>query len=324
MRCGKGGAVGSTHAGGSAAAKARELRDKAAKLEAQARKWDKGAEGERRTAAVLSGLAAHGYVVLDDLSIPGSKANIDHVVVGPTGVTVIETKAYSGNVRVSQGILWHGRYPLKDEVAAAKFESDKVRSVVERLGWPVPVRVLMCIHGVDVVPTDPDRSLAPIELCGPLTLLERIEASPVALTPQQVSHVVSVVEQALPPRRVDIPPPPPPPAAVPGVAVTAPAARQRPRLTMVPGGRRRSVSRPVGSRLLSAVDALGRTAARLLLGFVALLLLAAVGMAMLQVVADAASKSVGTTTTTTTTTVPVPVVDPATGLPVEPVAPPPG
>jgi hypothetical protein len=317
--------VGSTHAGGSAAAKAQELRDKAAKLEAQARNWDKGAEGERRTAAVLSGLAAHGYVVLDDLSIPGSKANIDHVVVGPTGVTVIETKAYSGNLRLSNGILWHGRYPLKDEIAAAKFETDKVRSTVDQLGMAVPVRVLMCIHGVDAVPSDPDGALAPIELCGPLTLLERIEASPVALTPQQVSHVVTALEQTLPPRRIELPAPPR--NVMPSLGPAPSPSAGAPKLTMLPGSRSRSRTRSRGrsgmrrvdAGFTRAADAVVRTATRLLIGLIGLLLLWALGVGLLQGMAASVTKRANATTTTTTT-VPVPLVDPATGLPIDPAA----
>jgi Nuclease-related domain len=41
--------------------------------------------------------------VLHDLALPGSRANIDHLVIGPTGVWVVDTKAY--RARVSP--RWH-------------------------------------------------------------------------------------------------------------------------------------------------------------------------------------------------------------------------
>jgi hypothetical protein len=47
--------------------------------------WRRGAEGERRTARLLGPLARHGWVVLHDLAIPGSRANLDHLVIGPGG-----------------------------------------------------------------------------------------------------------------------------------------------------------------------------------------------------------------------------------------------
>jgi Nuclease-related domain len=39
--------------------------------------WRYGAAGERRTARLLAQLERHGWVVLHDLAVPGSRANID-------------------------------------------------------------------------------------------------------------------------------------------------------------------------------------------------------------------------------------------------------
>lgn len=60
--------------------------------------WKAGAEGERRVAEVLA--EAVGVEVLHDRRVPGSKANIDHVAVGPAGVFVIDAKKYTGQVEV--------------------------------------------------------------------------------------------------------------------------------------------------------------------------------------------------------------------------------
>jgi Nuclease-related domain len=45
--------------------------------------WRRGAAGERRTGRLLGPLERHGWVVLHDLAVPGSRANIDHLVIGP-------------------------------------------------------------------------------------------------------------------------------------------------------------------------------------------------------------------------------------------------
>jgi hypothetical protein len=58
--------------------------------------WDQGAEGEERLGAVLD--ATVGIVPLHDRRIPRTKANIDHIAVGPRGVFVIDAKNYSGLV----------------------------------------------------------------------------------------------------------------------------------------------------------------------------------------------------------------------------------
>ena len=39
--------------------------------------WRRGAVGERRTARLLGQLERHGWAVLHDLALPGSRANID-------------------------------------------------------------------------------------------------------------------------------------------------------------------------------------------------------------------------------------------------------
>jgi hypothetical protein len=300
-------------AGGSAAARARELREKAARLEAEAQQWDKGAEGERRTAAVLAGLASRGYVVLDDLSIPGSKANIDHVVVGPSGVTVIETKAYTGQLRINDGTIWHGRYPLRKELAAAAFEADKVREVVAATGWSVTIRSLVCIHGAEV-PVDRTGALDGVELCGPLDLLARIEAAPALLAPEHVAHLVRVIEEALPPQR--IPAPPPAPAASRPAAGGAGAQRDRaPAVAPVVSlqRRRRRALRPtprVG--IAGAADSALRALTRLALQLVVVVVGALIALAAASAALQAVSSSVTTTTTSTTTLLPpeAPVVPP--------------
>ena len=69
--------------------------------------WNDGAEGEERLAARLDELADAGVALLHDRRIPGTRANIDHIAVTPTGVWVIDTKRYQGRptLRVQGGIL---------------------------------------------------------------------------------------------------------------------------------------------------------------------------------------------------------------------------
>jgi hypothetical protein len=61
-------------------------------------RWARGAAGEMVTAALLEKLPRRRWVVLHDLALPGSHANVDHLVIGPTGVWVVDTKAYRGRV----------------------------------------------------------------------------------------------------------------------------------------------------------------------------------------------------------------------------------
>ena len=77
--------------------------------------WSQGASGERRTAARLEKhLAGHPVKLLHDRRIPGhGKANLDHLAVGPGGVTVIDSKTHRGEVRVERvGGLFTDRHSI--------------------------------------------------------------------------------------------------------------------------------------------------------------------------------------------------------------------
>jgi hypothetical protein len=64
----------------------------------QARSWQRGAHGERRTARLLDRLTRYGFVAFHDLAVPDSDANVDHLVIGPSGVFVIDSKQWTGSV----------------------------------------------------------------------------------------------------------------------------------------------------------------------------------------------------------------------------------
>ena len=71
------------------------------------RAWERGAVGEERLGATLDSVASPTIRVLHDRRIPGTRANIDHIVVCATGVVVIDAKRYRGrpSLRVEGGIL---------------------------------------------------------------------------------------------------------------------------------------------------------------------------------------------------------------------------
>jgi hypothetical protein len=111
--------------------------------------WRRGAAGERRTARLLDPLERQGWVVLHDLAVPGSRANIDHLVIGPGGVFVIDSKQYRGRLQLDpSGRLWHGRYPLVPSLRAVSFEADQAAQVLPDPG--VVVLPVVAVHGAQV------------------------------------------------------------------------------------------------------------------------------------------------------------------------------
>jgi len=155
------------------------------------RAWAVGADGERRTAEVLSRLESDGYRVLHDRRIPGSRANIDHIVVGPTGVYVVETKSWSGAVRVRNGVIRVAgrRSAVIDQV---RWEADAVAVTVPG----TQVTPIVCVHRADL----PLRRLEVdgVRVVGPKALLARLREGPVRLDLADVERLTAQLDARLP------------------------------------------------------------------------------------------------------------------------------
>lgn len=63
--------------------------------------WIKGAKGEAVVFNYLKHLP-NQYIILNDLNIPKTFGNIDHVVLGPSGIFTIETKNFKGSYVVEE------------------------------------------------------------------------------------------------------------------------------------------------------------------------------------------------------------------------------
>lgn len=157
--------------------------------------WRIGAEGEERLGLALDALEDHGYHVFHDLGIPRSKANIDHLVIGPTGVFVIDSKNYSGTLTWSKNTLWHGRFPLTKKLSTIRWEAGKV---IQALGEEeVPIRAMMCVLGAST----PKSWMVVDEVTvvrGPARLIKGILDSPAVADPVVLARIASLVETAFP------------------------------------------------------------------------------------------------------------------------------
>jgi hypothetical protein len=69
--------------------------------------WGKGSEGESRLAAFITRELGETVIALHDRLIPGTRGNIDHIFIAPTGVWVVDAKAYKGKVEKREvGPIW--------------------------------------------------------------------------------------------------------------------------------------------------------------------------------------------------------------------------
>lgn len=102
-------------------------------------RWRTGAEGERQTARAARPLTRRGWVLLNDL--PLAYGNIDHVLIGPPGVFLLETKNLSGTASVSADTL-HVRWleDLDDGYSNSAI-GPRARGAAARLSAEVAARI---------------------------------------------------------------------------------------------------------------------------------------------------------------------------------------
>ena len=136
-------------AGDSAVEMAAAARARAARAERVADAWARGAAGEAALAAAMAPLGADGYYRLDDRCVPGSSANLDHLLIGPAGVFLVDAKTWTGDVHVENGSLrQNGR--RRDDHLTRLVEHTRVVAGVLDGPLPdgrVPVRPVLCFTG---------------------------------------------------------------------------------------------------------------------------------------------------------------------------------
>ena len=107
---------------------------------AHERSWRTGAIGEEAVARHLAA-ACPEVPVLHDRRMPGSRANIDHIAIAPSGVLVIDTKRLKGKIEV--------RKPFFGDEKLVVAGRDKTRLVDGLRGQVAAVR-----KGLDLIEAD--------------------------------------------------------------------------------------------------------------------------------------------------------------------------
>lgn len=122
--------------------------------------WSSGAVGERAVGARLASVSSKGVIAVHDRLIPGSRANIDHIAVGPSGIFVIDAKVVKGRVAVrSTGPIWNRGWAKvyvggRDKTSAVDGmarQVEAVRSALRNSGLTesVPVRPVVAFVGAE-------------------------------------------------------------------------------------------------------------------------------------------------------------------------------
>jgi len=114
--------------------------------------WERGGVAEERVGAYLTRAVGERGLLLHDRSIPGSRSNIDHLAVVPSGVWVIDTKRYAGRVQRRNVGMWLTSRPLlvvngRDRTRLVRAVRHQVTRVSENAGNGVPLYAVLCFSG---------------------------------------------------------------------------------------------------------------------------------------------------------------------------------
>jgi hypothetical protein len=115
------------------------------RVSAETTGWRRGAKGEQLTARRLRRLG-RGWTIYHDLAIPSSRANADHLVIGPPGIFLIDSKHYRGRLTLTpEGSLWYGHHPLTGVLATVRWEAAVFAQVLGTTITP-----MLCVHGAQL------------------------------------------------------------------------------------------------------------------------------------------------------------------------------
>jgi hypothetical protein len=166
------------------------------------RAWEKGARGEQHLAQVLAGLP---YVaVLNDRAVTGTRGNIDHIVIGPAGVFVVDSKFYRGVIRArdaggwfrSDERLYVGRRDCSHLADNMGWQVEAVEGLLDYLDCSAPVTPVLCFVGIDW-PVFAPTSFRGVRLEEPRSLARLVTATGI-LFPNQIDWLARSLASGFP------------------------------------------------------------------------------------------------------------------------------
>jgi hypothetical protein len=167
------------------------------------RAWAKGAHGERKLAESLARLP--NVIVLHDRSVPGTRGNIDHLVIAPAGLFVVDAKHYKGRLQIRDK---GGLFRIDNRLYVGGRDCS---SLAENLGWQVKavqtrlesvevamsVTPVLCFVDVDWPLLFRPESYRGVRLESPKSLRKLITAMP-ALDAVAIDKLARILATGLP------------------------------------------------------------------------------------------------------------------------------
>jgi hypothetical protein len=142
--------------------------------------WIKGAAGEEKVAQALAFLPAswdvfHGVPPAGRTLWP-ARGDLDHVVLGPTGLFVVETKNWTGRIEIrDNAIFYEGGAPSRPPLDQVRRSARELAARLEAGGMRAVVHPVLCFAGTPPETGD-EVGMGGVIVCG-VDSLNRVLAS---------------------------------------------------------------------------------------------------------------------------------------------------
>jgi hypothetical protein len=161
----------------------------------------KAAAARAKTARALSALPSDTWVALHDVRWPGHQetrragaiyARVDHLVVGPPGVFVIDSDDSAGRVTVVGGALLQDAQRRAREVADVEEAVLDVVRLTTTVGYP-PVHPVLCFVRDEEI----TGQVGEVLICSAANIAELLASRPPRLTAAEVERVAAHLDAQL-------------------------------------------------------------------------------------------------------------------------------
>jgi hypothetical protein len=170
--------------------------------------WGKGSDGESRLAQWIEREVGDYVIALHDRLIPGTRGNIDHLFVAPTGVWVVDAKAYKGKVKQRQiGPFWRGENEVfvngRNHTKLARGVEHQLDAVIAAVRSDqslndVPIFGALCFVESEWGLTDFPFNVGKAWVCFPGALRKALKKKG-PLTRETMEHIARRLDLSLPP-----------------------------------------------------------------------------------------------------------------------------
>jgi hypothetical protein len=169
--------------------------------------WRKPSVAERKTEKQLRGMEKAGYRTLHARAVPMdddgvSDGQIDHLVIGPTGVYAVDSENWDKRLPVramSHRKLFLGPFNKKERLDEARWEAEQASKLITgELGYEVPVQPSLAIYGPSI--SWKVLMVRDVDVYSGGHARNYLRRRPKILAPADINRIFEAADRVLPPK----------------------------------------------------------------------------------------------------------------------------